>query len=146
MKKSKLVPVKEPPSESKFLRRSTGALQAQNSSDSSTSAVAVDSNQLSATESNGADSLQSQTAETPVPVTNAVENPVSVPGALSAVPSSEGEFKFSFGDGECGPGAEGVSKVTALSSGKHVQKNYFVMKPSSEEFRFNFPPDDDHDT
>ena len=147
MKKSKLVPIKEPPSESKFLRRSTGALLAQNTSDSSTGTATADWHQLSTKEDSCAASSQSNAAETPVPATSTAENPVSAPVGLSGVPPSEGEFKFDFGEDECGPDAESVSKVTAPSSGICVRKNYFVMKPSNEEFRFNFRPDDgDHDT
>ena len=142
MKKSKLVAVKKPSSESKFLRRSTGA-QSQSASDGPTDAAANDSHQTPATESTDAVPCPSQAAETQVPA----ENPFSAPGDSSGVPPSEGEFRFDFDGSECGPDVDGVDEAATSSRGKDVPKNYLAWKPAGEEFHFNFTPDEgDRDT
>ena len=140
MKKSKLVPVKETPSESKFLRLSAGTLQAQNTSNSTISTAANGFSQLSVAENS--ETSGAEMTETPATLTGATAGQSSVSVSSSGVPSSDSEFKFNFDGTEGGAEADSVESVVPSSSGEAGVKNYFVMKPSGEEFRFNFTADE----
>ncbi|XP_076451923.1 uncharacterized protein LOC143287657 [Babylonia areolata] len=123
MKKSKLVAVAEPPTDSKFFRRAAGAQAAHEVSEKSVSSAADSLNQLSVNKTETRTDAQ------------AVCPTECNPAGDSA--SSEGNFKFDFDSSECGPDAEAQA-----SSGTGVHQNYFVIKPSNEEFRFNFTLDE----
>ncbi|KAL8569743.1 hypothetical protein ACOMHN_007266 [Nucella lapillus] len=169
MKKSKLVAVTEPPGQSRFLRRSTGAQTAQEASEKCVTSAADDLTQLSVTATQTLTNPP-ETCETdsdPAGIQLTLTNPpetcetdsdpagiksdISTSGESAGVKSSDmftsgGDFKFSFDSSECGPDTDGGvnSAGAASSSAGAVPQNYFVIKPSSEEFRFNFTVDEEN--
>ena len=134
MKKSKLVAVKEPPSQSKFIRRSAGAQKADGPVNSATS----DFSQLSV------DGAHTQSdSQTGAETGSESGNIASAPAGSSQSQGADGEFRFGFDGSEGSAGEGSVQGTSVVSNGDAKRHNHFVMKPAGEEFRFNFQVDGD---
>lgn len=130
MKKSKLVPVKDTPPESKFLRLSSGAAQIHKSSEGALSAAASAVSQLSVTES-------SEPANRLHPLSGKDDSLSTLPSVTNICTDSStenGEFQFDFN--KCEKAVDNNGSLE--TSTDNVPVNYFVLKPALEEFHFDF--------